>query len=650
MCGICGTAGFSERELLERMVGLMTHRGPDDRGVFVSPDRMFGLGNCRLSIIDLSAAGHMPMSNEDDSIWVTYNGEIYNFPSLRAELETLGHQFRSRTDSEVVVHGYEQWGLDLLRRLNGMFAFAVVDRRDRPAKLLLARDRFGIKPLYYTSFNGHLIFASEIKAILLAPGVLREMDLNSLHRYLAFLWVPGPQTMLKQIYKLPPGHYLAWRDGECSIHSYWDLRFEPARAKKEAELVAELREVLRGAVERQMISDVPVGVFLSGGLDSSAIVAVASQISPEPLKTYTIAYRPEDSALEQSDEDACAAHEVAERFRTEHHEIVVVPHVADLLPKVIWHLDEPVADPAAISTYLISRAATPGVKVLLSGQGGDEIFAGYRVHLADHLARLLRIIPRPLRNGTADSVLNLLPRAKGWIPGVRPGLSLAVHRYLSKLLACVDLEPELRYVFLRSYYTDAQELQLYTPGLYAALSDSVAGDRHLSYFASQNGGSFLNRMLYVDMKTFLPELNLTYSDKLSSAASVEVRVPYLDNELVEFMAQVPPNLKLKGLKSKYLLRQALEGMLPTKVIHRRKAGFGAPIRTWLRRDLRAMVDDILSHDAIKRRGYFQPSAVRAMIAQDRDGREDNTYRIWAFLTLELWHQTFIDIAPEKRLQ
>ncbi len=657
MCGICGTAGFAERDLLERMTGLMAHRGPDDRGVFVAPDGMFGLGNCRLSIIDLSAAGHMPMSNEDDSVWVTYNGEIYNFPSLRAELEALGHRFRSRTDSEVIVHGYEQWGLDLLRRLNGMFAFALLDCRNRPAKLLLARDRLGIKPLYYTTFNGRLIFASEIKAILSTPGVPREMDLGSLHRYLAFLWVPGPETMFKKIYKLPPGHYLAWRDGQYSIHSYWDIRFEPTTIKGERELASELREVLSGAVERQMISDVPLGVFLSGGLDSSTIVALASQIASEPLKTYTIAYRPEDSALEQSDEDASSAREVAEWFKTEHHEIVVTPHIADLLPQVIWHLDEPVADPAAISTYLICRAARPEVKVLLSGQGADEIFAGYRVHLADRLARLLRVIPRPLRNGPANSVVNLLLQMKDLIPGMRTGLTLAAHRYLSKLLAGVDFDPELRYVFLRSYYTDAQELALYKPGLRAALSDVVAGDRHLAYFANTMDGSFLNRMLYVDLKTFLPELNLTYSDKLSSAASVEVRVPFLDNKVVQFMSRVPANLKLKGLKGKYLLKQGLEGTLPAKIIRRRKAGFGAPIRTWLRRDLRAMVDDILSDDAIRHRGYFEPSAVRAMIAQDREGREDNTFRIWALLTLELWHRTFIDqavqetpsLAPMKKL-
>lgn len=647
MCGICGSAGFTDRNLLVRMVSLMAHRGPDDQGVFISSDRMFGLGNCRLSIIDLSAAGHMPMSNEDDTVWVTYNGEVYNFSSLRGELEALGHRFRSRTDSEVLVHGYEQWGLDMLMRLNGMFSLALLDRRQRPAKLLLARDRFGIKPLYYTTFNNRLIFASEIKSILSSPDVSRELDLISLHRYLAFLWVPGPETMFKNIYKLPPAHYLAWCDGKCSIRSYWDLHFDPMVADGNKDLAAELREVFHAAVERHMISDVPLGVFLSGGLDSSAITALASQISTEPLKTYTIAYRPEDSALEQSDEDALVARAVSKKFNTQHHEILVTPHIADLLPHVIWHLDEPVADPAAISTYLICQRARPDVKVLLSGQGGDEIFAGYTVHMAQRLARVLQRIPRPLRNGPISSLLGLLLTLKDRIPGVKPGVLLALHRNLSKVLACADLPPELQYVFLRAYYTDLQQLALYSSDLRAVLSSTVAGERHLSYFAKVADKSFINRMLYVDLKTFLPELNLTYSDKLSSAASVEVRVPFLDNEVVDYMARVPADLKIRRTTRKYLLRQAMKGVVPPKVIQRRKAGFGAPVRTWLRRDLRAMVDDLLSDSTIRGRGYLEPSAVRALIARDREGQEDSTLRIWALLTLELWQRAFIDQPAQE---
>jgi asparagine synthase (glutamine-hydrolysing) len=523
-----------------------------------------------------------------------------------------------------------------------MFSLALLDRRERPAKLVLARDRFGIKPLYYATFGKRFIFASEIKSILSLSEVSREVDLMSLHRYLAFLWVPGPETMLKGIHKLLPGHYLIWREGGCNIRSYWDIRFDPRESVGEEQLADELRAVFQRAVKRHMISDVPLGVFLSGGLDSSAITAAAAQISSGPVNTYTIAYRAEDSILEQSDEDASVARVVSAHFGTQHHEILVTPQVADLLPEVVWHMDEPVADPAAISTLLICRAARPKVKVLLSGQGGDEVFAGYTVHLAHRVAGLLRTIPRPLRSVAAKFLLRFLLSAKGRVPGIGPGMILALHRNLHKIFDCVDLPPESRYVSLRSYYTDSQELVMYTPELRATLLDAIAGERHLSYFARANDKSFVNRMLYVDLKTFLPELNLTYSDKLSSAASVEVRVPFLDNEVVEYMARVPANLKLRGTTRKYLLRQAMKGVLPPQVIQRRKAGFGAPVRTWIRRELRTMVDDLLSESTTRNRGYLDPAAVRSMIARNRDGVEDNTLRIWALLTFELWHRTFID--------
>ncbi|MGO9275604.1 MAG: asparagine synthase (glutamine-hydrolyzing) [Terriglobia bacterium] len=645
MCGICGTAGFADTELLNRMVRLIVHRGPDDQGVFVTSDKMFGLGNCRLSIIDLSAAGHMPMCNEDETVWITYNGEIYNFHSIRTELQKLGHTFRSRTDTEILIHGYEEWGVRLLERLNGMFGLALLDLRQKPARLLLARDRLGIKPVYYTSVGGRLVYASEIKAILLAPGIARDVDLNALHRYLAFLWVPGPETLFKGIYKLPPGHYLEWSEGEYSLHCYWSLRFPPALAngkRNEKDLSVELLEILRRAVKRHLISDVPVGVFLSGGLDSSTILALAAELTNEPVKSYTIAYRPEDALLEQSDADKVFARLAARRMGADHHEIEVNPDIVDLLPKVVWHLDEPVADPAAISTYLICREGRPEVKVLLSGQGADEVFAGYRLHWTHRLASILQQIPSPVRRAFARYPLGALPAVSHWIPGVRPGFLLAVHRYWDKLLAGVDLSPEERYVFYRSYYTDDQEFAMYSPELREALIGAVAGDRHLAYFRAVPDADFLDRMLYVDVKTFLIELNLTYCDKLSSAASVEVRVPFLDTEVVDFMASVPPEMKLRGLTSKYILRRAVESVVPREIVHRRKAAFGAPIRAWLRRDLHDMVDELLSDKTLRERGYFQPGVVRAMVEQDRRGQGDHTLRIWALLSLELWHRTFMD--------
>ncbi len=620
----------------------MTHRGPDDGGVFITPDKMFGLGNRRLSIIDLSPQGHMPMSNENSTIWLTYNGEIYNFPELRSELEGFGHEFRSHTDSEVLIHGYEQWGIELLKRLNGMFAFGVLDLRTRPARLVLARDRFGVKPLYYWRVGNRLAFASEIKSILAIPEVSREVDVASLHRYLSFLWTPGPETLFKGIHKLPPGHYMEWFDGHLSIQRYWNLSYEISAIKGERELAAELQDVLNRSITRQLISDVPLGVFLSGGLDSSTIAAIAAQAGSKPLNTYTIAYRPEDSKLEQSGEDAEVAREVACRLGARHHEMVVSPHVAELLPKVVWHLDEPVADAAAISTYLICAAARPEVKVLLSGQGGDEVFAGYRAYTMASLAKSLNVLPAWLWKRPANALLGLLPALKNRMPGITPGLMLAAHRFAGKLVKSAGYKPEESFIFSRAYYTKFEQMQLYSSELRHQVEDINPWDRSLQYFEEIGGAGFLNRMLYVDSKTFLPELNLTYSDKLSSAASVEVRVPFLDNEIVDFMSRVPLQMKLRRFDTKHLMRRAVKDMLPARVLNRRKAGFGAPIRSWLRRDLREMVDDLLSDAALRKRGYFDCSTIRKLVADDRGARADNSYRIWALLTLEVWHQAFLD--------
>jgi len=651
MCGICGTAGFIDRSLLERMTRIMHHRGPDDEGIFISPGAGIALGNRRLSIIDLSEAGHMPMSNEDGSIWVTQNGEIYNFPELREELQRHGHHFCSRSDTEVLIHGYEEWGLDLLPRLNGMFAFALLDLRDpRPhgnPVLLLARDRFGIKPLYYWSQNGRLVFASEIKAILLADKVQAELNLEAPHRFLSFLWIPGPATLFSGIEQVPPGHYLGWSDRGLTVRPYWELRFNPDETMAEAAAVEQLRSILRSAVDRHLISDVPVGVFLSGGLDSSSLLALSASHNRGVRKAYTIAYRQEDARLEQCGDDAKYARMVAKHFHADYHEIEVVPDIVELLPKVVWHLDSPVADPAAISTYLICKAAQPQVKVLLSGQGADEVFAGYRVHMAHRLAEQVRHIPQFVRDKPATAALSLLLAMKDHVPGVHPGLVLAIHRYLGKILSNASIEAEERFILSRSYATESDLHELYSPALAAQLNSATASQEYRALFRAVQNEHFVNRMLYVDAKTFLPDLNLTYCDKLSSAASVEVRVPFLDNELIDFLGRVPPNLKLKRFTGKYILRKAMSGILPDAVLHRRKAGFGAPIRKWLRYDLREMVDDLLSDDVVTSRGLFSPKAVTTLVKDDRDGIRDNSYRIWALLTLETWLRVFVDNKPSQ---
>lgn len=644
MCGICGTAGFADAELLRRMTSALHHRGPDDAGIFISPHRDVGLGNCRLSVIDLSSAGHMPMCNENEDVWITYNGEIYNFLELRAQLMKCGHRFRSNTDSEVLIHGYEEWGLSLLERLNGMFSFALADWRASADSgtplLLLARDRFGIKPLYYTLHGRQLIFASEIKSILLA-GVETGVQLEAMHRYLSLRWVPGPETMFSGIYKLAPGHYMLWQDGRERVVRYWDIQYSSDDNRSERELTQDLNDVFRRAVTRHLISDVPLGVFLSGGIDSSAILALATEITGGPVSAYTIAYRPEDGRLEQSDEDAKYARLVARTFGAKYHEILVTPDMIDVLPKVIWHMDEPVADAAAISTFLICEAARSELKVLLSGQGGDEVFAGYRVYLNHRLSQAVRRLPAGVRKAIFKTV-QILPALKDRFPGIHPGLLLAAHRYFERLFLSADLSTEERFFFMQAYLRDDELAQLYSPEMREQLGNCRAGDRYFELFDMVPDQNVLNRMLYVDMKTFLPELNLTYSDKMSSAASVEVRVPFLDCELVDFASKLPPEAKLKGLTSKYILKKAFRGKLPDSVIRRRKAGFGAPIRTWLKRDLRDMVDELLSEEAIARRGYFNGAVVRRMIDADRAGTEDHGTRLWILLNLELWCRTFID--------
>lgn len=640
MCGICGTAGYVDREALELMTDALVHRGPDDRGVYIDAEACIGLGNRRLAILDLSPKGHMPMTSVQTGVTITYNGEVYNYRALRRELAARGHAFASDTDTEVVLRGYEEWGRGVLPRLNGIFALAIWDPRTRD--LIVARDRFGVKPLYYSVGDGVLTFASEVKALIAGGYRPQALDPAALHRYLAYLWVPAPRTLFPGVKKLEPASCLVWREGRLTHETFWRPEFTPRDDASVPELAGELRELLLDTVRRQLRSDVPLGVFLSGGLDSTALLALASCVSEAPPRCYTITFRAEDSTLEQSADDARYAALAAAAYGAELECIEVAPDVVDLLPRVVWQLDEPVADPAAIATLLISEAARPTSTVLLSGQGADEIFAGYRVHQMHRWAQALAALPPSVAARAVPWALDVARPHAGNIPGVREGFVLAVDRYLRKLAAGVPLEPDARFAFYRAYYGDQELLGLYNPELRRELAGEHAWSEHEEYMRSAPAGDFLNKMLYTDWKTFLPELNLAYCDKLSMAASVETRVPYLDNEIVDFMCTVPASLKLHGLTSKYLLREAMKDLVPAEILHRRKVGFGAPIRTWLRRDLREMVDDLLSPERIAARGYFDAAAVRHMIEDDRQGRADNTYRIWALLTLEVWHQVFLE--------
>jgi asparagine synthase (glutamine-hydrolysing) len=649
MCGISGVVNCGDRETLARMTRVQAHRGPDDSGLW---DRKFpdgsyvGLGSRRLAILDLSPLGHMPMCNQDRTVWITYNGEIYNFVELRRELESKGHCFASHTDTEVIIHLYEQEGPDCVRRLNGMFAFAICDLRSATPTLFLARDHFGIKPFYYFHDGGRFAFASEVKALLQIPEIAAELDPQALHQYLTFLWVPDPKTMFRRILKLPAGHYATLRVGELKLTQYWDLTFPPATqtySRSEAELAEEVRERFRRSVEAQMVSDVPIGAFLSAGLDSSGIVAMMRRATNQPVRTYTITFPGKYRVGETTLDDPEVATRLSRHLRCENQRIVVEPDVTELLPQLIWHMDEPIADPAIITAYLVCREARKQATVLLSGVGGDELFAGYRKHVAHYWAQAYNRVP-PFARGLAEAVLGALPSLRG--TPLKGRLRLA-----KKMARSASLDPVDRFIANCTYLDECQKSGIYSSEFAAAASSSDPTRQHRAAFERVHDADFLHQMLYLDTKIFMTSLNLTYNDKMSMASSVEVRVPFLDRELAEFVAwNVPPTRKLKGVlkpTTKYIFRQAMRDILPREILQQPKAGFAAPVDYWLAHDLKEMVDDLLSPAQLRKRGLFRPEAVRRFVDEHRSGRRDWSMQLWQFLTLELWLQTFLDGGAQK---
>ena len=626
------------------MASVQAHRGPDDSGLWEKrfPDGSYvGLGSRRLAIIDLSPDGHMPMCNEDRSVWITYNGEIYNFSELRKELIAKGHRFASNTDTEVVLHLYEQEGADCVKRLNGMFAFAICDLRSTVPTLFFARDHFGVKPFYYFHQGNRFAFASEIKALLEVPGIEAELDAESLHQYLTFLWVPDPKTMFRGIFKLPAGHYAIFRGGNFAVQQYWDLTFPSTTAtytRSERDLREEIRERFQHSVESQMVSDVPVGAFLSAGLDSSGIVAMMSRATKQPVRTYTITFPKKYRVGENTLDDPEVPARLAKHLGCENHRIEVEPDVADLLPRLTWYMDEPTADPAIITAYLVCREAHKQATVMLSGVGGDELFAGYRKHAAHYWAQAYRKMPSFARNLFEKGLLAL--------PGMRGSSLKGPVRMAKKMARGASLPPADRFIMDSTYLNARQKSALYTSELQSALSQSDPTIRHHASFKRVQDADFLNQMLYLDSKIFMASLNLTYNDKMSMASSVEVRVPFLDRELAEFVAwNVPPHLKLKGFlrpTTKYIFREAMKGILPEEVLCQPKAGFAAPVDYWLANDLRPMVDDLLSESQVRSRGLLRPDSVNKFVKEHRNGSQDWSMQIWQFLTLELWMQTFLD--------
>ena len=614
------------------MTRLMAHRGPDGEGThcFPSVDGSVPatLGHRRLSIIDPTPRGAQPMSYADGRYWITYNGELYNFKQLRKDLERDGFGFATETDTEVLLAMYARHGTDMLVRLNGIFAFAIWDAHRQA--LFLARDRLGVKPLYYSNNDGVLAFASEVKALLPVIGRPR-MNTAALSEYLTFLWVPDPSTLFEGVLKLPPGHFATYDRGGMNIRQWWDMRFAP-EAGDETDWASATREAIQSAVRRQMVSDVPLGSFLSGGLDSSAIVAEMAAAAGT-VSTYTIGFTKADLEYDVVPDDVSYSREIAKAFPIDYHERIVEPEVAELLPRLIWHMDEPIADPAAISAYLVCAAAREKLTVILSGMGGDEIFAGYPRHLAARLARTLNLLPVGMRRLAREQIESHLTVG-------RPGRLRAHRRNLLKFVRGLEGSTQERYLTHSSYYQASELTSLLNADVRAVTSDPFLQHRH--YLESVRDDNWLNQLLYVDLKTFLPCLNLAYTDKMSMAASTEVRVPLLDDEVVALSARIPPSLKLRRTTRKYIFKQAMEGVLPKSVIWRPKAGFTAPARAWLVGSLRPAVAELLSPDSVRARGLFEPQAVQRLIVENERDEADHALRIWALLTLELWQRTFID--------
>jgi asparagine synthase (glutamine-hydrolysing) len=629
------------------MLKAIEHRGRDDEGVWTSSvindqGQSVCFGHRRLSIIDTSSAGHQPMLSHDGQFVVILNGEIYNYRELRTELTAKGHQFRTHTDTEVLLAGWAEWGEKTLDRLNGMFAFALWDNKERA--LFLVRDRVGIKPLYYSVCQKpdregdqlSVLFASEVKAILASAVIKPELDHESLHQFLTFLWVPDPKTLFKEIRTVPPGHFVKVLNGNVTVHEWWDISFdEIEEGKDDAWWQERVLETLHRVVKLEMVADVPLGSFLSGGVDSSSIVAMMKQHSNgRQVGTYAIGIEAEDLRYDIIPDDLKWARRVNQQLVTDYHEIMLKPEVAKLLPMLVRHMDEPAID-MAIPSYLISRVARESMRVMLSGMGGDEVFAGYPRQMAMKLAGAFDPLPQLLRRPLMRTVAAVLP-------GGMPGRLTAPLRNAKKFARSAALEFQDRYLGFETYFTDKTKAQLYTDDVRDATRGVDAYAAHRHYFAKAENAAALNQLLYVDLKTFLPCLNLMTTDKTSMAANLEVRVPFLNVEMIELAARMPTRLKLRGLKRKYILKKAAETLLPREVVWRKKAGFGAPIRSWLRGPLQPMVEELLSEDAIRRRGLFRPKEVRRIIDLNLSGREDYNLQVFQLLNLELWHREFID--------
>ncbi len=622
MCGIVGNVlargdRTPDPGVLKRMNDRIVHRGPDDEGFFLEGPA--GLAMRRLKIIDL-ATGHQPMSDEYRRVWAVFNGEIYNYRELTAQLTARGHTFVTRSDTEAIVHGYEERGLASLGDLEGMFAIALWDASART--LVLARDRLGIKPLYYAVLPEQIVFASELKALVEHPAIDRTLDLTALSRYLAHEYVPAPSSIFRSIRKLPAGHWLTYTDGRLKVEPYWSVQFRPDRTIDAAEAVERLRGALDVSVRQHLVSDVPLGVFLSGGIDSSTVAAFAVRHFGGRLKTFSIGF--EDSSFDES----AHARRVARALATDHHEEVLDPRGAlDLVARLPDLLDEPLGDASLIPTFLLSRFTRRSVTVALSGDGGDELFAGYPTYQAHRLARAVELVPQWVRRRLVRPAVERLPVSLS---------NLSLDFKLKRFFEGMDYADVERHAVWLGSFTPAEQQELFTPdalGRMEAPPSYAAFHEILAHAPSAQG---LDRMLYLDLKGYLGEGVLTKTDRASMACSLEVRVPLLDRRVVELAASLPIGLKLHGLTTKYVLKRALAGVLPREILARPKKGFGIPLGHWFRGALRPLVREACGADAIRRGGLFRPETVERLLSEHESRRRDHRKKLYTLLAFQLW--------------
>jgi asparagine synthase (glutamine-hydrolysing) len=617
MCGIAGLFSLhgkpvSENEV-QSMCDAMVHRGPNDEGYYATSDVVLGMR--RLSIIDLDG-GHQPVHNEDGSVWVVFNGEIYNFKTLRKLLERQGHRFYTDTDTEVIVHLYEQYGEACVEKMRGMFAFAIWDGHRKT--LLLARDRLGIKPLFYTIVDGRLAFGSELKVLLRLPELQRRLNWSSVNHLFSAMCTPAAESIIEGVHKLRPAHILtaSARHG-VQIRQYWDVEFDPDYGKTERYFIERLRDLLEESVQLRLIADVPLGAFLSGGIDSSSVVATMARLSSGPVKTFSIGF-----PVEEYDE-LRYARRVAQKFGTEHYELVLDPNVLGIVDDLAWYLDEPFGDSSAIPTYMVSKLAAEHVTVVLSGDGGDELFAGYDRYLKERMERKLSFIPSPLRHaaGFAGSLM----------PEGMKGCNFLRH---------LAYDGADRYFDANILFREFEKASLFEPDAYKEIQRDDPRSVWRMFLDSRNV-HWLSSLQYMDIKGYLPNDILTKVDRMSMAHSIEARVPLLDHKLVEFAATIPPELKLKGKTTKYIFKKAMEGILPLNILHRPKRGFAIPLAHWFRGQLNSYVRDLLLSRSSLQRGLFRKSYIERLIEMNDRGRSLDL-QLWTLITFELWCRRFLD--------